>query len=129
MAGFKFDHEKKGLGKTLKEYGKVALRYVWSMGEEGVGSAKTWANTNERLKHGKTISRASMIFFLNRMVDQRVLSYRTATGKGGHHRVYYSMMDEKTYKKHILKTIIDSLMKDFPDETKKALEELQLQPA
>ena len=39
------------------------------------------------------------------------------------------MMDEKTYKKHILKTIIDSLMKDFPDETKKALEELQLQPA
>ena len=58
MAGFKFDHEKKGLGKTLKEYEKVALRYVWSMSEEGVGSAKTWANTNERLKHGETISRA-----------------------------------------------------------------------
>ncbi len=128
-AGFKFDHEKKGLGKTLKEYEEVALRYVWSMGEEGVGSAKTWANTNERLKHGKTISRASMIFFLNRMVDQRVLSYRTATGKGGHHRVYYSMMDEKAYMKHILKTIVESLMRDFPDETREALEELQLQPA
>ena len=127
-AGFQFDHEKKGLGKTLKEYEKVALRYVRSMGEEGVGSGKTWANTNERLKHGETISRASVIFFLNRMVDQRVLSYRTATGKGGHHRVYYSMMDEKANKKHILKTIVESLMRDFPNETREALEVLQLQP-
>jgi predicted transcriptional regulator len=114
MAGFKFDHEKEGLGKTLKEYGEVALRYVWSMGEEGVGSAKTWANTNETLKHGEAISRASVIFFLNRMVDQRALSYRTATGKGGHHRVYYSMMDEKTDKKHIMKTIVESPMRDSP---------------
>ncbi len=124
-AGFQFDHEKKGLGKTLKEYEEVALRYVWSMGEEGVGSGKTWANTNERLKHGKAISRASVIFFLNRMVDQRVLSYRTATGKGGHHRVYYSMMDEKANKKHILKTIVESLMRDFPDETREALKEIR----
>jgi len=126
--GVQIRSREKGLDKTLKKYEKVALRYVWSMSEEGVGSAKTWENTNERLKHGETLSRASMIFFLNRMVDQRVLSYRTATGKGGHHRVYYSMMDEKTYKKHILKTIVDSLMRDIPNETKKALEELQLQP-
>lgn len=129
MAGFKFNHEKEGLRKTLKEYEEVALRYVWSMGEEGVGSGKTWAITNERLGHGETISRASVIFFLNRMVDQGVLSYRTATGKGGHHRVYYSVLDEKAYKKHILKTIVASLMRDFPDETRDALEELQLQPA
>ncbi len=90
---------------------------------------KTWAITNERLEPGKTVSRASVIFFLNRMVDQGVLSYRTATGKGGHHRVYYSVLDEKACKKHILTTIVESLMRDFPDETKKALEELQLQPA
>ncbi len=129
MAGFKFDHEKEGLRKTLKEYEEVALRYVWSLGEEGVGSGKTWAITNERLELGKTVSRASVIFFLNRMVDQGVLNYRSATGKGGHHRVYYSMLDEKSYKKHVLKTIVESLMRDFPDETREALEELQLQPA
>jgi predicted transcriptional regulator len=124
MAGFKFDHEKEGLGKTLKKYEEVGLRYVWSMGEEGVGSGKTWTNTNERLEHGKTVSRASVIFFLNRMVDQGVLNYRTATGKGGHHRVYYPVLDEKAYKKHILKTIVESLLRDFPDETREALEEL-----
>ncbi len=127
MAGFKFDHEKEGLGKTLKKYEEVGLRYVWSMGEEGVGSGKTWTNTNERLEHGKTVSRASVIFFLNRMVDQGVLNYRTATGKGGHHRVYYPVLDEKAYKKHILKTIVESLLRDFPDETREALEELWLQ--
>ncbi len=124
MAGFKFDHEKEGLGKTLKKYEEVGLRYVWSMGEKGVGSGKTWTNTNERLEHGKTVSRASVIFFLNRMVDQGVLNYRTATGKGGHHRVYYPVLDEKAYKKHILKTIVESLLRDFPDETREALEEL-----
>ncbi len=43
--------------------------------------------------------------------------------------MYYSMMDEKAYKKHILKTIVESLMRDFPNETREALEELQLQPA
>ena len=129
MAGFKFDHEKEGLGKTLKKYEEVALKYVWSMGEEGVGSGKTWAITNEGLGPGNTVSRASVIFFLNRMVDQGVLSYRTATGKGGHHRVYYPVMNEEAYKKHILKTIVESLMRDFPDETREALGELQFQLA
>jgi len=124
MAGFKFDHEKEGLSKTLREYEEVALRYVWSIGEEGVGSGKTWANTNERLGPGKTVSRASVILFLNRMVDQGVLDYRTRTGKGGHHRVYYPMLDEKAYKKHLLKTIVESLMRDFPEETREALDEL-----
>ena len=125
MAGFKFDHEKEGLSKTLKKYEEVALKFVWSTGEEGVGSGKTWAITNERLGPDKTISRASVIFFLNRMVDQGVLSYRTATGKGGHHRVYYPVLDEEAYKKHILKTIVESLMRDFPDETREALKEIR----
>lgn len=125
MAGFKFNHEKEGLSKTLKEYEEIALRYVWSIGEKGVGSGKAWAITNERLGSDKTISRTSMIFFLNRMVDQGVLGYRSETGKGGYHRVYYPLLDEKAYKKHLLKTIVESLMRDFPDETKEALEELQ----
>ena len=125
MAGFKFDHEKEGLRKTLKEYEEVALRYVWSIGEEGVGSGKTWTNTNEKLGPDKIMSRASVIFFLNRMFDQGVLDYRTKTGKGGHHRVYYPLLYEKAYKKHLLKTIVESLMRDFPEETKEALNELK----
>ena len=125
MASFKFDPSKQGLRKTLKEYEEVGLRYVWSMGEGGVGSGKTWMAVNEVLGPDKSMSRASVIFFLNRMVDQGVLDYRSATGKGGHHRVYFPAMDERAYKKHLLKTVVKSLMRDFPEETKEALRELR----
>ncbi len=124
MKSFKFDPSKNGLRKTLKEYEEVALRYVWSVGEKGMGSGKTWEVTNERLGTNTSISRASVIFFLNRMVDQGVLKYTTATGKGGHHRIYYPILNEREYKKYVLKTIVESLQKDFPEVTREALKEI-----
>ncbi len=126
MVSFKFDHSKHGLRKTLKEYEEIGLRYLWSVGEKGVGSGKTWKAVNKTLSPEKTISRASMIFFLNRMVGQGVLDYRTATGKGGHHRVYYPIMDERGYKKHLLKTVVESMMRNFPAETREALKKLKV---
>jgi len=125
MASFKFDPSKQGLRKTLKEYEEISLRYVWSLGEEGVGSGKTWKAVNERLGPDKSMSRASVIFFLNRMVDQGVLDYTSASGKGGYHRVYYPLMDERGYRKYLLKTVVKSLMRDFPEETEEALTELR----
>ena len=91
----------------------------------GVGSRKTWEAVNDVLSPDRSMSRASVIFFLNRMVDQGVLDYRSATGKGGHHRIYYPIMDERGYKKHLLKTIVKSMMRDFPEETEEALKELR----
>lgn len=35
-----------------------------------------WRRVNERLGEGRSISRASIIIFLNRMVDRGVLSFR-----------------------------------------------------
>ncbi len=124
MASFKFDPSQQGLRKTLKEYEEAGLKYVWSQGEKGVGSNKTWKAVNEKLGPDKSMSRASVIFFLNRMVEQGVLDFRSTTGKGGHHRIYYPIMDERGYKKHLLKTVVESLMRDFPDETREALKEL-----
>ena len=123
MASFKFDPIKHGLRKTLKEYEEIGLRYIWTQGEKGAGSGKTWKAVNEALGPDKSISRASVIFFLNRMVDQGVLDYRSVTGKGGHHRVYFPIMDERGYKKHLLKTVVESLMRDFPTETREALKD------
>ena len=123
MEYFKFDPSKHGLSKTLKEYEEICLRYIWARGEEGAGSGKTWEAVKKTLGPDKSISRASVIFFLNRMVDQGVIGYRTITGKGGHHRVYYPIMDESGYKKHLLKTVVESLMRDFPEETIEALKD------
>ena len=126
MNYFKFDPAKKGLRKTLKEYEEIGLKYIWTQGDKGAGSGKTWEAVKKTLGPRKSISRASVIFFLNRMVNQGVLDYRSATGKGGHHRIYYPVMDERGYKKHLLKTVVESLKRDFPGETKEALKELKV---
>ncbi len=121
MCGFIFDPSKTGLRKTLKEYEELALRYIWETGEEGAGSGLTWRAVNERLEEGKTISRASVIFFLNRMLDQGVLTWRDATGKGGHHKIYITKLDESGYKKYVVRTLLESVTKDFPEATEEVL--------
>ena len=118
MSGFKFDPSQSGLRKMLKDWEELALRYIWSVGEEGAISGPIWKNVNEQLGPGKSISRASIIIIMNRLVDQGVLGYREGTGKGGHHKIYYPLMDEKGYMKYLIKTMVESLMRDFPEETK-----------
>ncbi len=124
MAVFKFNPAETGLRKTLKEYEEIALRYIWSIGDEGAGSGKTWIHVNEELSEGKSISRASIIFYLNRMVDEGVLGFRDATGKGGHHRIYLTKLDESGYKKYIVRTLLKSVAKDYPKETEEVIKNL-----
>jgi len=122
MSGFKFDPSQHGLRKALKEYEELALRYLWEFGEEGAVSGLIWKVVNEKLKPGESISRASIILAMNRFVDQGVLGFRDGTGKGGHHKIYYPLMDEEGYKKYLIKTMIESLMRDFPEETKEVIQ-------
>jgi predicted transcriptional regulator len=58
---------------------------------------------------------------MNRLVDQGVLGFRDGTGKGGHHKIYYPLMDEKGYVKYLMKTMVESMIRDFPEETKEVL--------
>ena len=121
-----FDPEGDGLAKVLKDYQIEALRIVWAKEEEGVISREVWQHVNEALIGVRTISRASIINFLNDMVDEGVLDYRRESGKGGYHRVYTPKMDERSFKKHIIETVVKSLLRDFPEETNEKLKELQL---
>ena len=52
-----------------------------------------------------------------------VLSFRMTTGKGGKYRIYYSRLSERDYRKFMLSTVIDSMMRDFPEETREVLRE------
>lgn len=122
---FVFDPAGKGLGKVLKDYQEESLRYLWDLDEgEGGVSRDVWKYVNGTLPDGKTISRASVINFLDYMVDEGVLGFTEETCKGGHRRRYRPNMDESEYKMHIAKTVIDSLMRDWPEETTKALAKL-----
>jgi len=60
--------------------------------------------------------------YLNRMVDEGVLGFRVGTGKGGKHRIYVTKLDESGYKKYIVRTLLESVMKDYPKETKEVLQ-------
>lgn len=113
----------RGLRKTLKEYQEIALRHVWES-EEGLTTAPVWRHVNKVLSEkGESRSRASIIFFLDDMVEEGVLEYEVTTGKGGHYRIYKTKMDEREYRKHILRNVIDSMMRDFPEETKEVIQE------
>ena len=109
-----------GLSMVLKDYQEKAMRYLWRLKGEGASSRDVWMQVNEDLEL-KTISRASIINFLNSMVDEGVLNYIEITGKGGHRRIYSAKYDEAGFKQFIAKTVVNNLIRDFPEETKKVL--------
>jgi predicted transcriptional regulator len=115
-----FNPDSDGLSKVFRDYQEEALRLVWNIGSEGVISREVWNKVNQNLDE-KTISRASIINFLNSLVDEGVLDFEERTGKGGYHRVYRPRLDENEFKKYLAETVISSLMKDFPKETKEVV--------
>jgi len=119
----KIDTAEEDLRMILKDYQETALRYIWRLGGEGASSRDVWVQVNEDLKGERTISRASIINFLNAMVDDGVLNYTEITGKGGHRRIYSMRYDEAGFKQYVARLVIGNLLRDFPEETRRAIKE------
>jgi hypothetical protein len=119
-----FNPEKKGLAKILLNYQQHALNNLWKNGEKGQTSRQTHEYVNGKIEG--SISRASIINFLKAKADEGILDYEERPGKGGMHRVYTPRMNESEFKIHVAQTIIASLVKDFPEETRTALSQLSL---
>ncbi len=117
------DPTKKGFEKVLSVYQIEAMKHVWKNAEEGATSRQVYNHVNSALDGGKKISRASIINFLNSMCDEGILDYTEETCKGGTRRKYTPALDEEAFKRYIVRTVFDSLMKDFPDQTINALRE------
>jgi len=124
----KIDTAEEDLRMILKDYQETALRYIWRLGGEGASSRDVWVQVNEDLKGDRTISRASIsrasiINFLNQMVDDGVLNYTETTGKGGHRRIYSMRYDEAGFKEYVARQVMGKLLNYFPEETRKAIKE------
>ena len=117
------DPKASGLSKVFKEYQREALNFIWKNEGKGLTSRMVYSYVNDRLDGGKSISRASIINFLNAMVDDGVLDFVEETGKGGYHRVYSAKLDEAGFKRGLAESVVSSLMKDFPEETRKVIQE------
>ncbi len=115
-----FNPEKRGLSIVFRDYQEEVVRFIWEVGERGAISKEVWIHVNETLVD-KTISRASIINFLNAMVDEGVLNVHMETGKGGYHGVYTPKLDEFSFKQYLAKIMVTSLMKEFPEATKEVI--------
>ena len=116
------DPSKDGLEKVLRDYQIEALRIIWNSDNKGMTSREVYQAVNRSLG-SKTISRASIINFLNDMCDENILKFDEETCKGGTRRKYFTDLDETGFKKHVAKIVLSSLMKDFPAQTKEAVAE------
>jgi hypothetical protein len=115
------DPSKDGLEKVLRDYQIETLRLVWKHDGGGLTSREVYEAVNERLDGGRSVSRASIINFLNTICDEGVLDFEEETCKGGMRRRYRKGMDESAFKKHVASTVLRSLIKDFPEQTVEAI--------
>jgi len=114
-----YDTSKTGFHAVLRDWQLKSMEVVWS-NPKGIISRVAWQKVNEALKV-ETISRASVINFLEDMREMGVLKGDERTGKGGHHWVYFPAMDEVGFRKFIAEKLIESLVKSFPEETREAI--------
>ena len=111
-----------GFNTVLRDWQFKVMQAVW-ISPNGANSRAVWVKVNQVLE-GETISRASVINFLEYLKEMDVISGEERTGKGGHHWVYFPKLDETGFKRYIVDKMIENLMKSFPDETKEAIKKL-----
>jgi predicted transcriptional regulator len=122
MYGLEYDTSQTGFNAVLKDWQLKAMQVVWST-TKGANSRMVWIKVNQMLKD-ETISRASVINFLEAMRELGVISGEEETGKGGHHWVYYPKLDETGFKRYIAEKMIESLRGSFPEETREVIKNL-----
>jgi len=111
----KFDMSEKGLLTLFKPYQAALLEHIWKLNNPdrvGITSGQAYEFMKD---HPDSKSRASLIFFLNDMVEEGVLEYEEESGKGGYHRVYYPRMDREQFARHVVEKITQKLDEVFPE--------------
>jgi len=124
MTGITYDTSQVGLEAVLRTWQLKTLQVLWRS-PGGAKSFTVWAKVNKVLE-GESISRASIINFLEAMREVGVLSGVEESGKGGYHWVYSPAMDESGFKTFIANTLLGRLGSEFPEGLKGAFEALKL---
>ena len=105
----KFDTRQEGLRTLFKPYQVLLMEHLWDLNGKtrvGLNSAQAWKYLQDKPEKK---SRASVIIFLNEMVDEGILDYEERTGKGGYHRVYYPKFNRKELGEHVSNLINEKL--------------------
>jgi len=100
------DLSETGLGMFFKPYQIISLDILWKS-EETLSSRQVWEEANNQLPG--TISRASIINFLNASVNNGLLDFVETTGKGGHRRLYSSKLSKPETSTYLTEKVKESL--------------------
>jgi len=123
-----FNTGEDGFRTVVKDYQEVALRYLWHLGG-GASSRDVHVNVNKAMRtdpsQRDSISRASIINFLNLMVDEGALGFTEITGKGGHRRIYSARYDESGSKRYMAEKIMSKLLETWPEAAREAMEAIK----
>lgn len=111
------DLSQSGLAMIFKPYQVEAMKMLWKDPTSSYGSREVWSHLNKVLiakeqssvSRNFRISRASVINFLNDMVDEGFLDFYEMTGKGGHRRIYNAKLDEKQFWTKIIEATVEKL--------------------
>ena len=122
---FKYDTGRQGLLALLKDYEGGSLKVMWENPGKQFLSREVLEAVNVRLGDKKTISRASIINFLEKMRKTGILKGEERPGRGGHHWIYSPAMSDAEFKQYIARTILENLMRDFPEETAEAVKKIK----
>ena len=95
-----------GFNMFFRPYQIAALDLLWNS-DEHLSSRVVWEKVNESLPG--TISRASIINFLNASVENGLLEFKETTGKGGYRRLYTSKWSKDETAKYLSKIVKDQL--------------------
>ncbi len=116
----KMDTSRTGLEMFFKPWQVHALKHLQDIHPRGANSREVHQTVS-----GKTvISRTSIIIFLNKCVNDGLMTYTTATAKGGHHRVYKLAVAERGLGDHLAGQVIRFLRWEYPEETRRTLKQL-----
>ena len=100
------DLSETGLEMFFRPYQIAALDLLWN-NDEHLSSREVWDQVNQALPG--TISRASIINFLNASVENGLLDYKETTGKGGYRRLYTPKRSKDETSKYLSKIVKDQL--------------------
>ena len=122
----KIEPGEQGLRKVLREWQEIVMTLVWEETKRckdrkdwtGVSSREAWdgANAELNMRGDKTISRASVINFLNDMSDYNVLLYNEESCKGGGRRRYVASSDMAGFVRKVIEDVLESFQNDYPAE-------------
>ena len=127
----KYDTNATGWATILVDYAaNVFEKFIDEYDPEGepfeMNTGDAFRYELEQLKkQDRTISRASIIFEMNKMVDMGILTYRSKTGKGGHHKVYRLAKSPHELEVDVVVLLLKRIKETWPGAFQEGLQVVQ----